>query len=503
MSSFVGTHLTLTPTSTPAEIYAQIGCLKELRRQSNLFEADLSEQQLRGSTAEKGDGGVKQHSTCFKLYQAVRSLKKRDNKKDTKERLYPTLAAAFDAHRRRTLNQDSDAEESSHYRSAEQSTSHRTTINLSHPPSSSVSAMAIPTAAAAAATALPEAAPQSIHVASSSAGSHSSHNGETSSASLNHSSDSAAARALQASDIPRHREEMDEIRRVLHQLLESTSRVHAKLKAVEEEVCSMQTQLGGCQQLLTTWELKAARDPAEDQEPIAPAETALSSAFPIGIKSPSSPPPLPTAQSVQAEPVMKWKEAAETVNHANFRSASPSPSSCNDDGADDNAETQNDDGGDVVVDEPQGMSGVRGVESENNARYDSNKNKRSRSPSEDGEVSPKRQQCNAPSGSGHQAADGAVVDATTVSDGRCVWVQSQSEMCTDDLMMIFSHFGRVERVDVPRPRPGHLPFAFVHFEAEEDARWSIRRAMDGAFGCLMVKAYQQRRQARRPSRRIG
>ena len=95
------------------------------------------------------------------------------------------------------------------------------------------------------------------------------------------------------------------------------------------------------------------------------------------------------------------------------------------------------------------------------------------------------------------------MDAATGSDGRCVWVQSQSEMCKDDLTMIFSHFGRVERVDVPRPSAGSLPFAFVHFETEEDARWSIRQAVDGAFGCVMVKPYQQRRQARRPFRKIG
>ena len=201
MSSLVATSLTLTPTSTPAEIYAQIGTLKEVRCQANQFGAALSEQQLRAGTAEKEDGSVEQHSTCFKLYQAMRSLKKRDNKKDTKERLYPTLAAAFDAHRRRTLDQEWDDEKSSVSQSAEESISHRTTIDPSHPPSSAVSAAAIPTAAvAAAAPALFDAAPQSIHVASSITGSNheqssrSSHNGEASSTSLNHSSDSATRR---------------------------------------------------------------------------------------------------------------------------------------------------------------------------------------------------------------------------------------------------------------------------------------------------------------------
>ena len=493
MSSLVAASLTLTPTSTPKQIYARVGSLRDLRRHANLFEAALSVLQARGGTAEQGDDSVKQHSTCFKLYQAVRSLKKRDNKKVKTERLYPTLEAAFDAHRRRTLIRDCDDEKSSDTQRAEESTSHPTTIDLSYPASSSVSAITIPTAAEAA---LDEAAPQSIHMASSSTGSHSSRNdSDVSSTSLNHPSDSATTRA-----IPRHPGEMDEIRRVLYELSQSTSRVHAQLKAVEEEVCSLQTQLGGCQQLLTTWELNVARNAGEDQGLITPAEPVLSSASPIGNRSPSSPLPLPTAQ---AEPAMEWKEAAKTTNHADVRPASPSQSSGNDDarddGADDNADTQDDDCDDVVVDEPRGMSGVRGMESESNTRYDSSK--RSRSPSEDGEVRRKRQQCNAPSRSDQQA-DGAAVDATTGSDGRCVWVQSQSEMCKDDLTTIFSHFGRVERVDVPRSRPGSLPFAFVHFEAEEDARWSLRRAVDGAFGCLMVKAYQRRRQARRPSRRM-
>ena len=482
----------LTPTSTPAEIYARISSLTELRRQSNLFEVALSDQQLRGSTADDGDGGggVKQHSTCFKLYQAVRSLKKRDNKKDKKERLYRTLAAAFDAHRRRTLGQDCEDEKSSHSRSAEESASRRTTTDPSHPPPSSGSAIAVPAAAQ-------EATPPSIHATSSSVGSHRPHHGSAaSSTSLHHSSVAATARA-----IPRHGEYIAEMRRVLYQLSESTSRVLAQLKEAEVEVCSLQAQLSGCRQLLTTRELNAARHPGDDPglitpESIKPAEAVSSHASSIGDRSPSSPPPLPPM--AQAEPVMEWKEAAETTSHADCRPpAFPFQSSCEDDGADDNADARHDDGDDVGVDAPasSGVDGVGDVESESHTRYESGK--RSRSPGEDGEVSPKRQPC------GHQAADGAAVDATTGSDGRCVWVQSRSEMCKDDLTMIFSHFGRVDHVDVPKPRPGSLPFAFVHFEAEEDARWSIRQAVHGAFGCLKVKAYQQRRQASWPLRRMG
>ena len=260
----------------------------------------------------------------------------------------------------------------------------------------------------------------------------------------------------------------------------------------------MRTRLSACRQLLAAWELNAVRRSGDDQEPIAPADAVLPGTSSIGNRSPSSSPPSPPPTTAQAEPVMEWKEAAQTTSHADLRPpASPSQSSWNDDGADDSAATRHNDGDDVGVDAPasSGVDGVGGVESESHTRYELSK--RSRSSSEDGEVSPKRQQ------RGPRAADGTAVDATTGTNGRCVWVQSQSEMCKDDLTTIFSHFGCVDHVDVPKPRPGSLPFAFVHFETEEDARWSIRQAVDGAFGCLKVKAYQQRRQAGWPLRRMG
>ena len=93
-SNAADTGLTLTPTSTPTEIYTLITSLTELRRQANLFEAALSNQQPVGG---------KQHSTCFKLYQAVRSAKKRDNKKRQDERQFDTLEDAFNAHLSKAL----------------------------------------------------------------------------------------------------------------------------------------------------------------------------------------------------------------------------------------------------------------------------------------------------------------------------------------------------------------------------------------------------------------
>ena len=452
----------------------------------------------------------------------MRSAKKRDNKKDKTEQLYSTLAATFDAHRRRTLNQDCDEEgESSVSWSADKSAARRKSTNPSSlSPSPSALSIATPAAAAAAASTLCEAVPQSIHGASSGSlgpsdeqSSHSSPNcSEASSTSLDHSSASDTVPPLQPSAtcaIPRRPEDMNEIRRILCQLLESTSIGQAQLRVVEEKVRSLQTQLSGYQQLLTTWGRGVARDP-QDPHVSAPAEPVLSNASSSGDRSPSSSPPLSPAQAVQAQPVMGCEEAAETTDHVDIRppttpassaqSTQPSlPEEARDDGYDDNAEAQDVDADDGVVDASQGPGDDQGVDSASNRHYGSSK--RSRSPSEDGEMKTKRHQYNAHPRSDRYQDNGAAVDATTGSDGRCVWVQSQWEMCQDDLTTIFSRFGCVERVDVPRPRPGSLPFAFVHFETAEDATQSLVRAVDGAFGCLMVKAYRYRQaKARRPHR---
>ena len=95
----------LTLASTPKEIYAQVSSLKDLRHHTAVFEAALVQQKGSGGrhTDDKNDDDHgEKHSTCFKLYQAVRSLKKRDNKKE--QRLYSTLEDAFDAHRHKVLS---------------------------------------------------------------------------------------------------------------------------------------------------------------------------------------------------------------------------------------------------------------------------------------------------------------------------------------------------------------------------------------------------------------
>ena len=487
MVSLAATSLTLIPTSTPREIYAQINSLNDLRRQSNLFEAALSAPQPRGGADEEGNDGVKQRSTCFKLYQAVRSLKKRDNKKDKRERLYSTLAAAFDAHRQRTLDQDrNDETRRGGSQHADEPTAQRTTFHSSRPPQSWAPAIATPTTAAT------EAARRSVHVPSGSAGSSNPpRGGEASNTSLDHPSDATTTQTVQALATPGRRVDTDEMRRVLHQLSESAGRFCAQLRTVEQELWMVQTQLDGCRHLLGTWEVNVngAEEPGDDQEPIAPVSFV---AMLQSSASTSSP-----VHGGQAEAAMRWEGAAQTNTHDELRPlATPASSTqparsddARDNRADDDADVQNVDGGVGVLDEPKETDRVRGAKSDGSARHSSSK--RCRSPSEDGGVGSKRQR-----------RSDAPVDGSTASDRRCVWVQSQWEMCEDDLTTIFSHFGRVERVDVPRPRPGSLPFAFVHFEAEEDATWSIRRAVDGALGCLMVRAYQRRREAGRASRRV-
>ena len=76
-----------------------------------------------------------------------------------------------------------------------------------------------------------------------------------------------------------------------------------------------------------------------------------------------------------------------------------------------------------------------------------------------------------------------------------MWVQSQYEMSEHELSIIFSHFGPLQRIDVPPLRSGRLPIAFVHFTEAEDAQLTIRRAEEGEFGCLTVRPYRSRRKA--------
>ena len=104
-----------------------------------MFEAALAAQRTAGGK-EQADDGVKQHSTCFKLYQSVRSLKKRDKKKEKKERRYATLSAAFEAHRQKTLDQGCDERNSTQF--ADESAAASTTTAGPSPPAASVASSA-------------------------------------------------------------------------------------------------------------------------------------------------------------------------------------------------------------------------------------------------------------------------------------------------------------------------------------------------------------------------
>jgi RNA recognition motif-containing protein len=146
------------------------------------------------------------------------------------------------------------------------------------------------------------------------------------------------------------------------------------------------------------------------------------------------------------------------------------------------------------VEEPSRADRPTDAKSNDDARHLSSR-KRSRSTSEDGEVG-SEQWLQVPSSRDLADVVTAVAEIAdkSVPKMRCTWVQSQREMSEHDLTMIFSHFGHLERVEVPRPRSGRMPFAFVHFKNEEDAKSTIRRAEEGEFGCLTVKPYHSRRE---------
>lgn len=79
-------------------------------------------------------------------------------------------------------------------------------------------------------------------------------------------------------------------------------------------------------------------------------------------------------------------------------------------------------------------------------------------------------------------------DKVRASNPFCVWVQSQWSMTESDLTMIFSHFGTVKRVDLPRTRG--LPFAFIHFDNELDVQELLAKRVNGFIGLLFIQPYQ-------------
>ena len=189
-------------------------------------------------------------------------------------------------------------------------------------------------------------------------------------------------------------------------------------------------------------------------------------------------------------PPLEWEQAVEMEDQEDRppSTAASSPRAGHD-ACVRETDTQSDDGGDGV-DEARNTDCATDAESNRDVRTTSSR-KRSRSTGENAEDGSSRKQLRASSSDGVKAG---VADP----ERRCVWVQSHSEMSKHDLTIIFSHFGLLERVDVPRPHSGRVLFAFVHFQEEEDAKSTIRRASDGEFGSLTVKPYQSRRDAWQP-----
>ena len=511
----------LTPTSTPKEIYSQINSVKQLRLQANLFEAALAEQQKRDDAAagkeEKKDARVTHHSTAYNLYQAVTSFKKRH------KRQYPTLDAAFEAHRSRKLAavyEDDDDR-----------------IGGSHHDAEPVSPT--PSFPSRAATSL---------TPSVSTGDHVQHG--------THKNDEAFNPSLALAPTS-----VISMHNLLCQLSQRISRIHSQVRLMEGEFNSLQAQLTSYKQLLSTCApniAETAWDEAKTSDSVSCFTATRSSTPVIGDRS-----PVASSVSARAELAMECEEAEAMKTYKDLPvttiTASPQtvperhgdlveqtgakigceygeahigeprlqaaaatdcgansplavtaslPSPVGDDNNDliDVADAQTD------LDEPLGREDVTvspALTSRHPQQSDGDVDDRDQRQAhkhdlghgrglreDEGEMSTCRLY--------HRRSSVDHVDVTatsTESNRRCVWVQSTFQMCENDLAEIFSHFGQVERVDVPRPRADRPPFAFVHFRDEEDARSTVRRAMHGALGCLTVKAYQPREDAWQPYRR--
>ena len=309
---------------------------------------------------------------------------------------------------------------------------------------------------------------------------------------------------------------MEEMHSLLRQLSDGASGVQSQITALEEECKSLRTQLQSCHELLNAWGPRVA-----EAEMTNRAQPASSSILPPRLSASAACAPLCGAPSfagdapsascstpMQAVTPLEWEKAVEMEDHEDRppSTAASSPRAGHDvcvRETDAQMAAQSDDGGDGV-DEARDTDGAADAESDRDARPTSSR-KRSciTSESENAEDVSNRKQLRVSSSDGSHA-DG-VTAGVAANDGdperRCVWVQSQCEMSKQDLTMIFSHFGHLERVDVPRPHSGRVPFAFVHFQEEEDAKSTIRRANDGEFGSLTVKPYKCRQDARQPVQR--
>ena len=509
----------LTLTSSPKDIYAHVSSLKELRHHTAVFEAALAQQKgsgVRDTDDKKDDDHGEKHSTCFKLYQAVRSLKKRDNKKEEKERLYSTLEDAFDAHRHKVL-------------SGATATHRRRTSSLQHadvPAASTTVSTSCPSSSTAPVEAAVDLVPVGVSGApSSDADGHEVRVGglaiQPNELHQPHSTAHPMQRSTQRSTQEPQRclsspllGEMKEMCSLLRQLSDSTGRMQSHLTTLEEQSKSLRTQLKSCHELLNVWVLKVGEarvtDCAQpDSCSILPPRLSASAACAALCGASSSAGDAPSASSstpMRAVHPLEREKAVEVEDHEDRPPSTAVSSPRAGHGAcvretDAQMAAQSDDGGDGV-DEALNSDGAADAESDRDA-WPTSSRKRSRSASENGGDDSSRKQLRASSSDGSHA-DGVTAEVAADNgdpERRCVWVQSQREMSKHDLTMIFSHFGHLERVDVPRPHSGRVPFAFVHFQEEEDAKSTIRRASDGEFGSLTVKPYQCRRDAWQPVQR--
>ena len=258
--------------------------------------------------------------------QAVRSVKKRDNKREENERRYSTLDDAPHAHRLKIL-------------SGATATHRRSTRSLQRadvPASSSI--VTAPAPSSPAPSVEPQAAMQPcVSVAPSSASSHADDQDARDGGLVIqhqqnelHPAQSTAHPLRRSTPQPQQLlwspllEEMEEMHSLLRQLSDGTSRMQSQLTAVEGESNSVRTQLKSCHELLNGWMLKVATeaDMTDCAQPASssaatPRLSACAASAPHGGASTSAG-DAPSSSSLTPMPVaaaLAWESRESNLDH--------------------------------------------------------------------------------------------------------------------------------------------------------------------------------------------
>ena len=438
----------LTPTSSVHDIYSHVTSIKQLRQLGNAFDAILL---LQHSGTPNSPSAALTHSTCYHLYQAVTAFKSRNKPR------YKTLEAAFAAHRQHALYGDAvvgDEVDHAATHAAPQMRHARKVVDR-----------------------VSEATPVPASVAPSS---------------------------TSASDL-------------FCRLSEAVDNLQARIASFDTELRSLHRQVLVCQGLvqashatqhvpsdgapLNTQSMTCHRSSSSVREerwntsPLDHAQTGRNDIDDRGVVDDGYGDDGGVVEVQREAPATNVEQSRDTrttqspyTGENQLQHQGPSSTS------------QERDGVSAVPPQPVTLSppdhrnkatdGHNQLTVGRNAGAVPRKRRRGSSASRDtSESSAERD--------GQRCRHTEAAAVQTSADAPAVWVQSKRvdvALNRADLSEVFSHFGSVRQVDVPTPRAGSLPFAFVHFTNEQDALLTLQRAARGEFEHVMVRAYRTRGQ---------